>query len=57
MGGTGFVGVGHCPAETDGSAMATQYLSKYCYLGLALAFGQECQLDTLCVHGNKEGAK
>ena len=38
MGGTGFAGVGHCPAETDGSARAAWCLSKYCYLGLALSF-------------------
>lgn len=57
MGGTGFVGVGRCPAETDGSAMATSYLSKYSYLGLALASGQECELDTLLAHKNKEAVK
>lgn len=57
MGGTGFVGVGHCPAEPDGSAMATYYLSKCCYLGLALPSGEECELDTLLTHENKEAVK
>lgn len=57
MGGTGFVGVGRCPAETDGSEIATWYLSKYSYRGLALVSGQQCELDMLRAHTNKEAVK
>lgn len=57
MGGTSFVGQGHCPAGADESAMATECLSEYCYLGLAPASGQEHELDMLRLHENKEAVK
>lgn len=57
MGGTGFGGQGHCPAGADGSAVATECLSEYCYLGLAPASGQEHELDVLRLHEDKEADK
>lgn len=57
MGGTGFVGVGRCPAGTDGSEIAAWYLSKYSYRGLAPVSGQQGELDMLSAHTNKEAVK
>lgn len=57
MGGTGFVGVGRCPAGTDGSEIAAWYLSKYSYRGLAPVSGQQGELDMLGAHTNKEAVK